>query len=542
MTDAPVTYVLGRADMRRLDTCTIDSGTNSLELMERAGRAVASFCTSHVGSSWVARGQAEAGSHDGCRALVVAGAGNNGGDGFVAARLLHERGWRVSVALGSAEPKPDSDCGANAARWQACGGAVIGRDELLEILAGEAQERFDVIIDALFGTGLDRPLEGAVAEVVAAINLSSVPVVAVDMPSGLCADSGRPLGTAVRAVATLAIGAAKPGLFVGEGPDFGGRVSVADIGLVEPRAAALEPCGELLDGAAAAALLPTRRRSAHKGDGGHVLVVGASLGRSGAVLLAARAALRSGAGLVTMAVPASLARYCDAALCEAMTLELCDDGDGCVGAGAYQAIETVAERFDAVVLGPGLGTSAGATALASAVLANLALPLIVDADAINIFATAAEAFADELRRRHESGFPQVTLTPHPGEMARLLAISASKVQRDRIAAAEEFVRHNDAVLVLKGAGTLVAWGQHLAFNTSGNPGMASAGMGDVLAGVIAGLRPVTESAFDAARLGVYVHGLAGDILEEDFEGPGFFASEVADAIPEALARLRQDPD
>ncbi len=545
MAENSSSYVLGREDMRRLDAFTIESGSSSIELMERAGRSVASFCAEKLGSVTVPlhaaalEARARSASPDAFGLLVVAGPGNNGGDGFVAARALAEQGWRVTVALGGAEPPSTSDCGVNAERWSSSGGRVIDRSQLLALLAGEAENDFDLILDALFGTGLDRPLEAGVAELVESINRCALPVIAVDMPSGLCADSGRPLGTAIRAAATLAIGAAQPGLFLDCGPDFAGRVSVADIGLADPRSAGLVPCGELLDAHSAAALLPSRRRSAHKGELGHILIVGASLGRSGAVLLAARAALRSGAGLVTMAVPASLARHCDAALSEAMTLELADDGTGSVAEGAYQAIEATAAGLDVVLLGPGLGRSQAAALLANQLLSNLALPLVIDADAISIFASDGNAFARRLRKRRQAGLPRVIVTPHPGEMARVLASSPSAVQRNRIAATKAFDQRNDALLVLKGAGTLVSSGKRLAFNTSGNPGMAAAGMGDVLGGVIAALLAVTPDAFDAARLGVHVHGLAADILEEKFEGPGFFASEVADAIPEALAQLRQ---
>jgi hydroxyethylthiazole kinase-like uncharacterized protein yjeF len=535
MAESAVHSVLSRTAVRALDAWTIEHTTPSRELMERAGRRVADTMVEREKDLLAPQLVREP------RLLVLAGNGNNGGDGFVVARLLAQKGWSCTVALCCGEPSADSDAHANLVRWRDSGGVVVDRDAATKSLrsyaAGEARD-VDVVLDALFGTGLDRPLTGDVRAVVRALDDSGVPVVAVDIPSGLCADAGRALGTAVKATLTVTIGCAKPGLFVGEGPNHVGRLVIADIGLARPADAGVVPLGDVIDRHTVARLLPERAPTTHKGDVGHVLVCGSSPGKAGAVLLGARAALRCGAGLVTMAVPASMTQAVDAALWEAMTLPLADDRSGGVAANAWGAIETQAQRFTAAALGPGLGLGEGAAELVEEFLERFPGRLVIDADALTLIAQH-DRTAEALQRRARSRPSTVVLTPHPGEMARLLQTSAADVQADRIAAVRACTaRFPGVTLVLKGAATIVADQATLRFNTSGNPGMASPGMGDVLSGMLAALSAVVEDALDAATLAVYTHGLAADMLAEEFDGPGFFASEVADALPDALAAIR----
>jgi hydroxyethylthiazole kinase-like uncharacterized protein yjeF len=524
--------VLRRADVRALDAFTIRRGLASLDLMEKAGEALADYFDESVRRD----------SSDTPHVLILCGSGNNGGDGFVLARLLDARGWSVTVALCSSEPREGSDAHANLLRWRQCGGKLRDRSATLALL-GDASSAglrpsFDVIADALFGTGLDRPLDAAFVELVRGIGDSGIPVIAVDVPSGLDADTGLPLGAAVRAEATATLGAAKPGLFIGKGPDYVGRVSVLDIGLARPDEAELEVVGTVLDSTAIAPLLPERRGSTHKGDVGHVLVCGGSNGKSGAVLLGARAALRAGAGLVTMALPATLAPAADLALWEAMTIGLADDGHGNVADNAYASIENATARFSVAAVGPGLGTGEPARALVEAMIEGFDGALVLDADALNVLA-GREAIARALAERAAAGRGGVVLTPHPGEMGRLLGTTAAAVQADRIGSVRACVaRYPGAIVVLKGAATLVGGGKAIRFNTSGNPGMASPGMGDVLAGTLAALLAVVDDLLDAASIAVFAHGLAADLLAAETEGAGFFASEVADAIPNAMREIR----
>ncbi|MFP6626081.1 MAG: NAD(P)H-hydrate dehydratase [Deltaproteobacteria bacterium] len=528
----PLTPILSAENMRRLDRETIAAGTAGIRLMENAGHAI---CRQVM--SWAARLPLHGSGKPSL--LICAGPGNNGGDGLVVARLMAAQGWDATVALCSRkQAAPGSDAHANLERWQAAGGRLIAASELLnEMDSGVA---YTLVVDALFGTGFSRPLGPEEARVVEAINGSRLPVIAIDLPSGLSADTGQALGPAIKAVATVTLGAGKPGLFKGQGPELAGRISVADIGLLTMAELDLNIEGEVIDERGCRSLLSPRPRAAHKGDFGHVLVVAGSRGKSGAAVLASRAALRGGAGLVTMALPASLVDTANATLNEAMTLSLADR-DGELDEGAWEGLAPVIDDFNAVVAGPGLGRGPGAETLVLKLLELAACPLVLDADALNILA-AVEArrpgtLRQALNKRASQGKGEVTLTPHPGEMARLARTDTASVQAGREETACKFAEANPAIVVLKGAATLVVEGQRRAVNTSGNPGMASAGMGDVLAGLIAAIRAQTDSGFEAAALAVYVHGAAADLLADRLGGPGFLAGEVADAVPAVVARL-----
>ncbi len=526
--------VVSRVDMRRLDAFTIAAGTDSLALMELAGGRIAAYLLAHADEL---TGSVEDDDHV-FTVLVATGPGNNGGDGFVVSRLLAEQGWHPVVAICGPPPEPATDAGVNLRRWEECGGEVIGAADCLDLLR-KRDDSADIILDCLFGTGLHRPLEGLQAELVTQINDSGLPVVACDMPSGLCADTGRPLGVAVVADATVTLGAAKPGLFVGLGPDHAGRVTIADIGLKSPEEALVEPIGHVIDDEYSELLVPHRRGTTHKGQLGHVLVVGGGAGTTGAALLAAMGALRAGAGLATMAVPASLAPTTDAALPEAMTIGLADDGSGNVGADAWRALSASAERCGVAAVGPGLGTGPGAETLVHGMISGFAGTLVIDADALNcIAAIGTDSARDLFRDRRRAGLGPAILTPHPGEMARLLGTANTEVQANRIAACRRLAADLEVTAVLKGAGTLVCHNGRLAFNTSGNPGMATPGMGDVLSGITATFAAQIPDPFTAASVAVYVHGLAADILADAIGGSGFLASEVATAVPRALSLLR----
>ena len=536
--------VLGREAVRELDARTIAGGTASLVLMERAGEALAAF-VADAAASGVQLPAAGAAA----RLLVVAGRGNNGGDGFVVARLLAASGWHCAVALAGAQPAPGADAAFQFAEWRRAGGTVVGPGELVGILSGGAGG-FDLGLDAIFGTGLARNVEGPDADLIHCMNHSGLPMIAADIPSGLCSDTGRPLGVAVRARATLAIGVAKPGLFLAEGPDFSGRIQVADIGLLDP--ATTDRCGVVLSHATMASSWPRLARLAHKGSRGHVLIVAGSRGKTGAAVLAARAALRAGAGLVTVASVAEVQAAVAAALPEAMTAEVAADCDGRIDRAGVAALVSAASTADAIVVGPGLGTGAGAQAAVEALIAA-ATPLILDADALNVVAGwSHDRRAGVFAARISAGAPPPVLTPHPGEMGRLCGQSTAEIQQKRDEIARKLAKQLGAVVVLKGAATIVSHAGRTAYNLSGNPGMASAGMGDVLSGIcgaLAARKTGAEAAapgaasggesldpFDRACLAVFVHGAAGDHLAAQ-AGPGFLAGELADRVPAELARL-----
>jgi NAD(P)H-hydrate epimerase len=493
---------LTREQVRTVDRIAIEElGIPGTTLMENAGR----------GAAEVARRMVRA---RGARVTVVAGTGNNGGDGFVVARHLAASGAKVRVVcLG--EPRTD-DARAMLARIRRSRGVRIEG-------AGAAIEPADLVVDAILGTGLDREPTGEARRAIERLAGVRAPVLALDVPSGLDADTGLPLGLAVRATATATFVAPKRGLVTTPGIDHAGAVHVVSIGTPAELLDRTGWDGEVLEAADARALVPARPRSGHKGTFGHVLVVGGSPGRTGAAWLAATAALRTGSGLVTIAARGTAAQALDAKVVEAMTETL-----SVAPETAAERLATLASGKDALVVGPGLGVDAGA--VVAAALAG-SLPAVVDADALTILGRRTDA----LRGRTA---PTV-LTPHPGELSRLLGIPVAAVQSDRIGAARRAAEAAHATVVLKGARTVVAEPSGaVAVNSTGGPVLATAGSGDVLAGVVGSLLGAGLGASEAARLGVYLHGLAGDLCAADGRDRGVLASEVAAALPAAVRALR----
>jgi ADP-dependent NAD(P)H-hydrate dehydratase / NAD(P)H-hydrate epimerase len=462
-------YSVGQ--VRELDRVAIAGGrVTGYELMCRAGAAALGV----LEQRW---------PH--ARALaIVCGAGNNGGDGLVVARLAKAVGFAVTVHLVVPADALAGDAAQAAADCRAAGVA-------LERFEPRALRGAEVIVDALLGTGLARPVAGELRAAIEAVNVADVPVLALDVPSGLDADTGWPNPVAVRASATVTFVGLKQGLFLGAAPDYCGTLEFAGLDLPEEVAGTLAPLLERLVFADLERALPRRARSAHKGSCGRLLLVGGGPGMAGAIRLAAEAALRVGAGLVYVATHpdnvASVLTGRPEIICRAV--------------GSAQDLEDLIKMADGAVLGPGLGQSAWADGLWQRLL-RTELPLVLDADGLNLLA------AEPLERGNW------LLTPHPGEAARLLgAGSADGVQRDRCAAAKELARRYRATIVLKGPNTLVATPRatdSLRVCDRGNPGMATAGMGDVLAGTLGSLLVQTGDLDVAARAGVLMHALAGD--------------------------------
>ena len=438
------------------------------------------------------------------RLLVLCGRGNNGGDGYVLARFARAAGLEATVVAPAGSPV-GGDAMRAAADWEAAGGTLSAWSETL-------LKRADVIVDALLGTGLDREVGPPLAGVIAAVNAAATPVAALDTPSGLDADSGQPLGNTVHAALTISFVGLKPGFFLGAGPEYTGRLVADDLDLPATAFGNLPPVLRRISDADWRTALPRRARTAHKGSHGRVLLIGGGPGMPGAVRLAGEAALRAGAGLVTLAtLPAH------AALIAAARPELI-----CLGVETPGDLVALLAAADVVAVGPGLGRSAWAAALALAAFAS-AVPLIVDADALNLLAAAPR------RREHWC------LTPHPGEAARLLGTDAAAVQADRLAAVRNLQSQYGGVAVLKGAGTLIFDGGGPPWICErGNPGMATAGMGDVLTGVIAAIaaqqREPGPALGRAAAVGVRVHAAAGDLAARGTER-GLIASDVIAQLP-----------
>ncbi len=514
--------VVTTAQARAADRRTIELGTPGLELMERAGRGIAAEILGPLRAR-AARG-----------VVVVAGRGNNGGDGFVVARLLAAAGFRVEAWLLGPRERVTGDARANLDRWLASGGRVeeLGEAQGPAALAARLRSA-GVVVDAVFGTGLNAEIRGPAARVIEAIALARRPsremagsgsspvVLSVDLPSGLDGDTGEPWGTAVSADVTVTLGGTKLGLLLPAARAHVGRLVEVDIGLAPEALAAIEPLARAATLEMARALLPARPVSGHKGSHGHVVVVAGSDGKAGAAALAGRAAIRGGSGLVTIATPAAVRDLVAGLLPEAMT-------EAWPAAGVD--FGPLLDGRDAVVCGPGLGREAAAASVARRLASAVALPLVLDADGLNAFAGEPEALRSAPAAR--------VLTPHPGEMARLAGVSVADVQADRLGAARAMAGRSGAVVVLKGAGTVVAHPDGRAcVNTTGGAVLGTGGTGDVLAGLVGALLAQGVEAFSAARLGVFLHGLAGDRVAGRIGDAGLLASELADEIPLARRAL-----
>ncbi|GIX07597.1 MAG: bifunctional NAD(P)H-hydrate repair enzyme Nnr [Candidatus Poribacteria bacterium] len=505
--------------MRAVDRYTIEElGVPGQVLMEHAGRQLA---------------ERIAGKELPRRSVgIVCGKGNNGGDGLVAARFLHVWGYRATVYL-TVPPEQLSGDAALSYRLAERFGVPIRSVTTPEALASVPWSAHDWLLDCLLGTGIRGAVRGFAASVIEAMNGSGVPVLACDLPSGLDAERGAVEGPCVRAAETLTIGHAKVGLLLYPGAEYVGEWSVADLGFPPE---ALDRVGAycfLLEAEDAARRLPPRPRNAHKGTFGRALIVAGSVGLSGAAALAARSALRVGAGLVTFAVPEAVHPILETLAVEATGLPL-PDREGALAPEAEQPLREALRSATAWAIGSGLSQRPGVAFLVRRLLEDrTGLPerVVLDADALNVLAP--------LEKSGVRFPPGAVLTPHPGEMGRLLARPAQEVDRNRVAIAREFAQEQGVVLILKGVPTVIAAPDGRAFlNPTGNPGMAKGGSGDALTGILVGLLAQGLQPLDAAILGVYLHGMAGDLAARS-QGAGLLASELCDAIPAAWGGLRQ---
>lgn len=504
------------SQMQALDRRAIEeAGIPGTQLMERAGTGV------------VAEIERRFGPVRGKTVMVLCGKGNNGGDGFVVARGLKRKGARIHVVLLSHAKDLARDAAVMYRRFIGSAGkssvAPYSDDAVRARLAAG-----DLVIDALLGTGLSSDVAGSYRAAIDLMNRSGKPIVAVDIPSGLHAETGAVLGSAVRATVTVTFGLPKLGLYAGAGIDHAGDVRIVDIGIPARFVDEVESREVLLSAQGAAAALPVRRLSAHKGTFGHAGIVAGSVGKTGAAALAAQAALRVGAGLVTVATPTSVNDVLEAKLLEAMTLPLPETSARTLGRASAEAILSFMQTRTAVALGPGLSTHPETAELVQSLLPQLDRPTVLDADALN--AVAGRSALLSRCKIHP------ILTPHPGEMGRLDGNrSTQAIQEDRIGTARRFAREHNCFVVLKGARSVVARPDGLvAVNPTGNPGMATAGTGDVLTGMVVGLLAQGLDTWDAACSAVYLHGLAGDLAAEQLGQAGLLARNLLAQIPHAL--------
>ncbi len=504
------------SQMRSADAAAIEMGIPAIVLMENAGRSV----FEEIAKRWT--------RNDIDRVIIIAGKGNNGGDGFVAARHLWNAGFDVSVYLIGRTSEVRDHARVNLDIIIAMGLPIRvvldGTD--LEVLRAELNcKKPYLCIDAVFGTGLSKEVKGINRAVIECMNDSSMPVISVDIPSGLNADSGLPLGIAVRAALTVTFGYPKVGLVLANGVPYTGELIVKDISI--PRIVEDDSWKVKLMKSDILENIPIRGPEAHKGDFGRVAIYAGSPGFTGAACLSSEAALRTGAGLVTLCVPAGLNPVMEIKLTETMTRPLGDTADFLFSpAMIVQAIDSL-KKADSVIIGPGIGTSEQVSEFVYELIGNCDKPMVIDADALSILAAG----------HMELKIPGV-LTPHPGEMSRLIGWDTQSISRDRIGAAVECALKYRAIVVMKGFRTVIVSSDgDIAINPTGSNSMASGGMGDVLSGIIGALLAQGLSGFNAACLGVYIHGLASDMVSETM-ARGQIASDLLLKIPQILKAAR----
>ena len=462
---------------------------------------------------------------------IISGRGNNGGDGFVIARHLVNRGIEVDVFIAGemhnvreGETKTNLDI----IRKMGLGILEITRDEDMLALVGSIRER-GLLVDALLGTGIKREVTGQYSRIIDAINDDATTIVSVDIPSGLSADTGNVMGRAVKADLTCAFGLPKVGEIIYPGAEFVGELLVIDISIPRKLIDGMDIPYNLISPELFSNLFRKRAPVSHKGSFGHLLVIAGSPGKTGAAALSALGAMRSGVGLTTVGVPESLNHILEAKLTEAMTLPLPDEG-GHLSTNAFESIMVETQGKSAIALGPGLGTSRGAREVVRGLISESRTPVVIDADGLNVIACDIEIIKDRKT--------DIIITPHPGEMGRIINKSARDVQKDRIGAARGLARGLEVWVVLKGARTIIAAPDgSIYISTAGNPGMASGGMGDVLTGLIGGFLAIGGDPLSAAAAGVFVHGTAGDRAAQSVGEISLTAQDVLDEVPGVISQL-----
>ncbi|MDD4168756.1 MAG: NAD(P)H-hydrate dehydratase [Desulfotomaculaceae bacterium] len=512
--------VVTAAEMKKLDQLTIEEyGVPGLVLMENAGRQVVEVIRQVLGN---VRGKV---------VTVFVGKGNNGGDGFVIARHLSNMGAEVKVLALADVKEIKGDAAVNLEIWQKMGQGVYSLHQIDGInIVRLVLMNTDLIVDAIYGTGFHGKMRERVGRIVEVLNGSGKPIVAVDIPSGLEADTGRAHGPCIQAAHTVTFALPKLGLILEPGADYAGELHVADISIPPALIEKEAPQHYLITAELVKEWLPPRPSAAHKGSFGRVLVVAGSRGMTGAAYLVGESALRSGAGLITVAVPESLHDIMESKLSEVMTIPLPDTGNGSLSRSARQSILTLLESAGVLALGPGISTLPEVVAMVRELLPSVRVPCVLDADALN--ALAGEV---EIMRKVQA---PVIITPHPGEMARLMNITTTEIQENRLSVAEKAAVTWNVITLLKGARTVVAAPNGAIYiNPTGNPGMATGGSGDVLTGVIASLIAQGLEPVQAASAGAFIHGLAGDLSAKEKGMIGLTAGDIISNLPAATREI-----
>ncbi|MDR2827012.1 MAG: NAD(P)H-hydrate dehydratase [Candidatus Adiutrix intracellularis] len=519
-------YLVTSKEMQHLDRIAIDNfGLPGIVLMENAARSIAQAIF-NFWPLWPSNPTA----------IVLVGRGQNGGDGWVLARLLSTRGFHVLAYLLKSEGQEltgDAAINYNIVQKLNIFTQVIETNN--DCLPSWNQA--DLVIDAIFGTGLDRPLANPVARVLNSANEARsrrgdrLRILAVDLPSGLSGDTGEKWGPILPADLTVTLGAPKVGLYLKHGPEAAGKIVIGDIGLTPQMLAQAPPRGRLTDWEELRVCLPCRPLTGHKGSFGHALLAGGAKGKTGALIMASEGALRSGAALVTVLHPASLGSIYETKLTEAMTLELPENNPGELAASAGDLILCYTKNCQALALGPGLGLGKEAEELVQRVARSVAIPLVLDADALTNLAGRLEILKGRLN---------IVLTPHPGEAARLLAVTTTDIQNDRLGAARQLAAQSQAIVLLKGHNSIICEPKgNFYINPTGGPHLAVGGSGDMLTGLLAGLLAQKIPPFQAAALAAWLHGRAGDLAYQKLGSEGLKVTDFVQSLPLAWQELRK---
>jgi NAD(P)H-hydrate epimerase len=546
--------VANAKDMQQIDRDTIRKyGISGAVLMERAGLAVVSKINELLFAANGPSLRSEASetrqrrvNRQQVKVIVLCGGGNNGGDGFVIARVLHNQGINVEVYLSADSHDLKGDARINYIAARKFGVKMVPARKFLKLQSSYFTPNV-LIVDALLGTGLKKDVRSPLRDIINKINRVSSIVISVDISSGISSDTGQIMGSAVKAHVTVTFGLPKKGHIQYPGAEYTGKLFIEDIGFPGKLLDSEKLNVNLLQRDDASLLLPERQKFSHKGSFGHVLLVAGSRGKTGAAFMAAKACLRSGAGLVTVGIPETLVRNFQSRVTEEMILPLADKGDGTLSQSAADRIsEFIKRRASVLAIGPGISADKEISRLIEKVISRVSIPIIIDADGLNALSLGRASFK-------KSRSP-VILTPHPGEMARLLRsgrIAAGVkreremlklIEEDRIDTALQYAKKSGTYLVLKGVPTIIATpGGNAYVNPTGNSGMASAGTGDVLTGMISGFIAQGLGPLNASLLGVYVHGLAGDVMAEKKGEHSLIASDMIKAIPNVLKSVRSVP-
>jgi NAD(P)H-hydrate epimerase len=504
--------------MQKIDRETINScGIPGIVLMENAGRGAVDTIFRYFQNIE--------------SISVIAGKGNNGGDGFVIARHMVNRGVRASVYLLSEIEKIRGDAQINLDIIKKMGIPVISILNIDELLKEKENiNKSSIVIDAIFGTGLSYEVKGFYREVIDFINSLNKTVVSVDIPSGLDANTGYPLGISMHADLTVTFGLPKIGQLIYPGAELVGKLEIVDISIPKYIIEKEYIDTNLITYEDIKKKIKKRAPNIHKGNCGHTIVIAGSTGKTGAAVMASESAMRVGAGLVTLCIPKSSYNIVESKLTEVMTEPLPDNNDGTFNYSSIDRIIDLTNDKDIVIIGPGLSVNGDTKRIVGEVIKSIDLPIVIDADGINIIAENPDIL---LKKKNE-----IVLTPHPGEMARLIKKDTRAVQRDRIGIAKEFGKKYGVYLVLKGARTIIADPQsNVYINPTGNPGMASGGMGDVLTGMIGGFISQGYNILDSSILGVFIHGMSGDRVAEEKGELGLVATDVINNIPLTIKEL-----